>query len=94
MMGISFSGGLSLVAAGRPSLKDHVELRVFVRRARRPAAGAALPVHGHRADASRKDPAKAGRHDCLALNGRRTKVASGFSRTNRLSGRRTTTAWP
>ena len=24
MMGISFSGGLSLVAAGRPSLKDHV----------------------------------------------------------------------
>ena len=64
MMGISFSGGLSLVAADALAERPR-QLRVFVRRARRPAAGAALPVYWHRADASRKGPAKAGRHDCL-----------------------------
>ena len=41
-MGISFSGGLSIVAAGRPSLRGPRRLRVLARRPRRSAARAAL----------------------------------------------------
>ena len=47
MMGISFGGGLSLVAAGRPSIVESRGLRHVVRRSRGSPADAALPVHGH-----------------------------------------------
>ena len=49
MLGISFSGGLSIVAAGRPELRDKVELRHVVRRPRRSAARDAVSLLGQRA---------------------------------------------
>ena len=47
MMGISFAGGLSIVAAGRPALQDHVAEVAVDRRARRPPADASLSLHGN-----------------------------------------------
>jgi hypothetical protein len=44
LMGISFAGGLSVVAAGRPALRDSRRVRVLVRWARRHAARAAIPL--------------------------------------------------
>ena len=55
MMGISFAGGLSVVAASR--LGSRVGMGAVVRRPRRSAADAALPVH--RRPAERTHPAAA-----------------------------------
>ena len=45
LMGISFSGGLSIVAAGRPSLRRARRVHLLPRRPRRSAARAPLSVH-------------------------------------------------
>ena len=50
-------GGLSIVAAGRPALRDRRRVRAVVRRPRRSAAHAALPLHRH--PARRHAPAAA-----------------------------------
>ena len=47
MMGISFAGGLSIVAAGASRAPRPRRLRAVVRRARRSAAHAALSLHRH-----------------------------------------------
>ena len=54
LMGISFAGGLSVVAAGRPAVRDKIALCVFLWRPWRSAAGAALSLHGARATGARR----------------------------------------
>ena len=75
LMGISFSGGLSVVAAGRPSLAGRVAVRVLVRRPRRPAARAAVSVHRHRAAAA-AGAAAGTMTRAIRSCGRRTTTAS------------------
>ena len=57
MMGISFGGGLTLVAAGRPSIAEQRGVRHVVRRPRRSAADAALSLY--RRPAGRRRPSAA-----------------------------------
>ena len=79
LMGISFSGGLSVVAAGRPSLADRVAYVLSVGGHARSAAGAAVSVHRRRAATGQPDPAE-GEHDRTGSRarscGRRTTTAS------------------
>ena len=70
MMGISFAGGLSIVAAGRPSLANRVGVRHVVRRARRSAAHAAVSLHRHPARRHASAAARLRRRDHPARRGR------------------------
>ena len=56
MMGISFAGGLSIVAAGRAVASRSRRLRDVVRRAWRPAAHAALSLHRAQPDGASRPP--------------------------------------
>ena len=47
LFGISFAGGLSIAAAGRPRVRDRVAYVAVVRRPRQPRTCRALPVHRH-----------------------------------------------
>ncbi len=78
MLGISFSGGLSIVAAGRPRAARQGRVRDVVRRARRSAARDAVPLL--RATRRRCPNSATPRRSCRApstcRSGRRTTTAS------------------
>ena len=68
MMGISFGGGLSIVAAGRPSIRDRVAFVMALRRARRSAADADVTCARASSRTARRAPrtTTASRSSCSA----------------------------